>query len=150
MTTVYDVPPEMLILKTAEKLKGMEAIKPPEWASYVKTGIHRERVPVEKDWWYTRNAAVLRKVYLKGPIGIEHLRVEYGGRRDAGSKRYHPVKGSGAVIRKAIQQLEAAGLVSTLKGRGRIITPAGQKLLDNTAHEVKLELVSQIPDIGKY
>ena len=150
MTTVYDVPPEQLIKKVAEKLKENENIQPPEWAPYVKTGAHREKPPEDSDWWYTRVAAVLRKVYIKGPIGIEHLRAEFGGKRDRGSKRYHPVKGSGSIVRKALQQLEAAGYVKKNGTRGRVITPEGQRLLDNTAHEVKLEIIKDIPELGKY
>ena len=52
MVTVYDVPAEQLILKTAQKLKENPNIVPPEWAEYVKTGRHTERGPTQDDWWY--------------------------------------------------------------------------------------------------
>ena len=51
MTTAYDVPAELLIRKTADKLMKLENCKAPEWAPFVKTGIHKEKAPLEKDWW---------------------------------------------------------------------------------------------------
>src|SRR3989344_4234133 len=79
MATIYDVNPNKLISKAAEELKKLESIKPPVWAPFVKTGVHKERVPVEKDFWYKRSASVLRKVYILGPVGVNKLRVKYGG-----------------------------------------------------------------------
>lgn len=68
MVTVYDVPAEKLILKVSEKLKENDKIVPPEWAEFAKTGIHTERAPVQQDWWYTRAASIMRKLYVKGPM----------------------------------------------------------------------------------
>jgi len=139
MTTAYDVPAEAIIKKLAEKLKKEYKITPPEWAKWVKTGVHKERQPEDPDWWYIRMAAVLRKVYMRGPIGTERLRSLFGGKRDRKVKPYKARKGSGSIIRKSLQQLEEAGLVSTLKGKGRIVTPKGQSFVDNTAHEIAKE-----------
>jgi small subunit ribosomal protein S19e len=150
MTTVFEVPAEPLIMKTALKLKGEKAIKAPQWSAFIKTGQHKERPPIDQDWWYIRVAAVLRKVYLHSPIGVTHLRSMFGGKADKGSKPYKAVLGSGAVIRNSLQQLESAGFIATEKGKGRIITNKGQSLLDNTAHEVLKELVGDNPELGKY
>jgi small subunit ribosomal protein S19e len=136
MVTVYDVPAEKLILKTAEKLKGNAAIVPPEWAEYAKTGRHTERAPVQEDWWYTRAASILRKLYVKGPMGSSKLAAEYGGFADKGSMPNRAVKGSRSVARKCMIQLEAAGYLVSKDKQGRAISPAGQSLLDNTAKEV--------------
>ena len=38
MVTVYDVPAEQLILKTAQKLKENPNIVPPEWAEFPLSG----------------------------------------------------------------------------------------------------------------
>jgi len=35
LTTIYDVPAEMLIYNVAQKLKKDEKAKPPEWAGFV-------------------------------------------------------------------------------------------------------------------
>lgn len=150
MTTVYDVPANAVIDAAAKALRKVDAVAPPEWAAFVKTGIHREKPPVEADWWYLRVAAVLRKVYVDGPIGTERLREHFGGFRDRGSKPNHAVKGSGSVARKALQQLETAGLVQNVQSQGRVVTPAGRKLLDNAAHEIKQGLVKTVPGLGKY
>lgn len=148
MTTVYDVPADPLIREVATKLKGETAIAPPAWAPYVTTGIHAEKPPVESDWWHTRAAAVLRKVYVLGPIGTERLRSEFGGSRDRGSKPNRAKKGSGSVIRESLQQLEAAGLVENVKGEGRRVSAKGRSLLDNSAHSVRNTL--QVVGLEKY
>jgi len=151
LPTPYDVPPAILIERLAKYLKdNVDAVRPPEWALYVKTGVHKERPPQNSDWWYIRCASLLRKVYVKGPIGVEHLRAEYGGRKDRGVKPEHTRKGSGAIIRKALQQLEEAGLVETVKGEGRIVTPEGRSLLDSLSTEIKRELEKNIPELRKY
>ena len=150
MTTAYDVPADALIRKLAEKLKQDKTFTPPEWARFVKTGPHAEKPPIDPDWWYTRCASILRKIYIKKCIGIERLRAEYGGKKDKGSKPYRAVKGSGSIIRKALQQLESAGYITRIRGKGRVITPKGQSFVDNTAHEVKLELEKEIPELSKY
>ncbi len=149
MTTAYDVPAANIIAKLAEELKKNENIKPPEWVNHVKTGVHKELPPVDADWWFTRCAAVLRTVYMEGPIGVERLRSVYGGKKDRGSNPYHKAKGSGSIARKIAQQLEDAGFVRKLK-TGRIIAPAGQSLLDNAAYAIKDELLEDIPELAKY
>jgi small subunit ribosomal protein S19e len=150
MTTVQDVPAEPLIRTVAGKLKAIPQVKAPDWAPFVTTGIHREKPPVDRDWWHTRAAAVLRKVYIEGPIGTERLRALFGGARDRGSKPNRAKKGSGSIVREALQQLEAAGLVENVKGEGRRVTAKGRSFLDNSAFEVKKELVEAIPGLAKY
>jgi small subunit ribosomal protein S19e len=136
MVTVYDVPAEQLILKAAQKLKEGGKIVPPEWAEFAKTGRHTERAPVQEDWWFIRSASILRKLYVKGPMGSSKLAAEYGGFADKGSMPNRAVKGSRNIARKCMMQLEAAGLLVSVDKQGRAISPAGQSLLDNTAKEV--------------
>ena len=147
MTTIFDVPPGLVIPLMSERLKADAGLKEPEWAPFVKTGQHKERVPTQPDWWHTRLAAVLRKVYVLGPIGTSRLSAEFGGHRDRGCKPNKAVKGSGSISRKGLQQLEKAGLISNIKGKGRIVTPKGRKFLDNAAHEVALELAKTHPGL---
>ncbi len=155
MTTVYDVPADLLIAKLAKYLKEkVKEVSPPPWAKFVKTGVHKERPPQDPDWWYVRCASILRKLYLKGPIGVERCRKFYGGRKDRGHAPEHTYKGSGAIIRKAFQQLEAAGLVEKvkkeIKGKevivGRGLTRKGRSLLDSLAHEVAKEILAKNPN----
>lgn len=128
----------------------MEEVVPPAWAFIVKTGSHAERPPQNPDWWFIRCASLLRKIYMKGPVGIERLRSEYGGRKDRGVEPEHMRKGGGSVIRIALKQLEAAGLVETLKGRGRVTTSKGRGLLDTLSTEIKGELEKKLPELKKY
>ena len=151
MPTPYDVPPQLLIERLSKYLKNnVDEVKPPPWVSIVKTGVYAQRPPQDPDWWFIRCASLLRKIYIKGPIGIERLRAEYGGRKDRGTLPEHSRKGSGAIIRKVLQQLEAAGFVETLKGRGRIITSKGRSLLDSLSTEIKRELEEENPELKKY
>ena len=106
MTTVYDVPAKELIDIVAKKLQNDKSIVPPEGVSYARTGVDKENPPVDKDWWHTRCASILRKIYISNGIGIERLRAEYGGNRDRGSKPYKARSGSGSMTRRALQQLE--------------------------------------------
>ncbi|MBW3023187.1 30S ribosomal protein S19e [Candidatus Woesearchaeota archaeon] len=136
MTTIYDVDVNDLIEKAAEELKKIKEIQPPEWAAFVKTGVHKERPPIKDDWWYARCAAVLRAIYILGPIGTSKLRVKYGGKKRRGYQPPTFKKGSGSVIRHVLQQLEKAGLAKqeNKKGhKGRIVTPKGKSLLDKVA-----------------
>ena len=138
MTTVYDVPADKLIAKAAMELKEKAEITAPEWAPFVKTGTHREMPPEDPEWWYTRAAAVLRRVYVDGPVGVERMRSVYGGKKNRGSKPGKSVKGSGSILRKSLQQLESAGFVAKQKN-GRVITPAGASFLDGVAYTVSKE-----------
>lgn len=149
MVSVYDVPADILISRVAEKLKEMEEFKPPEWAYYVKTGVHKERSPDQNDWWYYRVSSIFRKVYTDGPVGIERLRTAYGGRKNRGVKPEKFRKGSGSIVRKALQQLESAGFVRKTE-EGRVVTPKGRSFLDKISAEIKKELEKDIPALAKY
>ena len=150
MTTAYDVPAKDLINALTKKLLNEQAIAPPDWSKYVRTGVTKENPPETKDWWHTRCASILRKIYVNKNIGVERLRAEYGGKRDRGSKPNKAMAGSGAIVRHAVQQLETAGYLTKMKGRGRMLTQKGVKLLDNTAYEVKQSLLETRPELKKY
>jgi small subunit ribosomal protein S19e len=151
LITSYDVPASKLVEKLASYLKeNVDEITPPAWVSIVKTGVHVQRPPQNPDWWYVRCASLLRKIYVHGPVGVERLRAEYGGRKDYGVRPEHAAKASGAIIRKALQQLEAAGFVETFKTRGRRVTKKGRKLLEELAEEVEKEVMKEIPELAKY
>lgn len=150
MTTVYDVPAEDLIERIAEELKNVEEVEPPEWSDFVKTGVHNELPPEEDDWWYKRTAAILRRVYVDGPVGVSRLRTVYGGKDRQGSTQEHHRKGSGSVIRTALQQLEDAGLIEKQGREGRRVTSEARSLLDNLATEIVDELSDEIPELERY
>ncbi len=136
MTTLYDVPPAKLIKGLKAELKKVAAIKPTEWAPFVKTGGDKQKIPEEKDWWYTRSASILCKIYKTGPIGIQRLKRKYAGKKNRGYKPDRMMGASGAVIKHILLQLEKAGFVKKTES-GRILTKEGTSLLDKISHKVK-------------
>ncbi|PTD94044.1 30S ribosomal protein S19e [archaeon SCG-AAA382B04] len=150
MATAYDVPANKLIEETSERLlKEIDEIEMPEWAKFVKTAANKERAPTQQNWWYTRTAALLRKVYTKQPIGVERLRKYYGSKDKTGSSPERSEKGSGKIIRKGLQQLEEAGFVESTP-EGRKITAEGKSFLDSIASELKSELEKEKEELKKY
>lgn len=135
--------PMRLIQKVAIYLKENRVIEPPPWAPFVKTGVHKERPPQDPDWWYIRAASLMRKLYIREPIGVSRLRTLYGGRHRRGHKPPKFAKGSGAIIRKILQQLEAVDLVQKVDKKGRILTSKGRELLEEAAKVVLKSEVSR-------
>lgn len=136
---IKDVPPGKLIEKLKEELKKHNAVKPPLWATYTKTGVCSERPPMQDEWWYSRSAAILRRIYINGPVGVQRLRTVFGGKRRRGHKPAHHRKAGGKVIRLMLQQLENAGYLAKVEKprMGRILTPKGQRLLNKVVRGIK-------------
>lgn len=135
MSNIYDVNGGALVTLAAEKLKGIIK-EAPEYLSYVKTGANKERPPSQKDFWYLRNASILRQIYLNGPVGTSRLRTKYGGRKQHVVHKQHAKRAGGSIIMDAFSALEAASLVKTTK-EGRVITPKGKAFLDKVSNEIK-------------
>jgi small subunit ribosomal protein S19e len=151
MANALEVNPNELIDRAAAQLQEQKLTTPPAWAGFVKTGTHADRQPIRKDWWYARSAAVLRSVYKLGTVGTSKLRTKYGGRKNRGNRPEHFYKGSGAVIRNTLQQLEKAGLLKQAeKGtrRGRTMTPKGKSFLDKIASQILKDSPIKVP-VGK-
>jgi small subunit ribosomal protein S19e len=150
MTTVYDVPAKELIDEIAKKIAKDKIFIIPEGNIFSKTSVDREHPPTNADWWHVRCGSILRKIYMNNGIGIEHLRMEYGGKRNRGSKPYKARLGSGSIVRRAVQQLEKAGYVKSIKGKGRVITPKGQSFMDNISNEVFKKVKGNYQGLEKY
>lgn len=135
MAVVYDVPATVFVVKAGQKLKETGKVVAPEWAADVKTGSHRQLPPTQQDWFYTRCASILRRIYVDGPVGVQRLRSLYGGRKNRGVRPDRHERSGGSIIRDALQQLEKAGLVKQVKG-GRIVTAQGMAFLDKVATEM--------------
>lgn len=149
MTTVYDVPADKLIEKTAEALAENTSVNPPDWAMFVKTGVHNERPPEQANWWYLRAASLLRRVYIDGPVGTQRLRSFYGGKKNRGVRPGKKMPSGGAIIRTILKQLQDAGYVES-KPQGRIISAQGRSFIDNISYDVKKECVEDIPELSIY
>ncbi|MFA5173679.1 MAG: 40S ribosomal protein S19 [Candidatus Pacearchaeota archaeon] len=120
--------------KVAEVLKTMPEFKMPEWAAFVKTGVSRNRPPVDNDFWYKRASSILRQIYVRKVLGVNRLRTRYGSRKNRGMKPERFQKASGKIIRVILQQAESAGLIEKYnmpgKRAGRILTEKGKELLE--------------------
>ncbi len=150
MTHPNDVPPSLLLPQLATELRSRQAVQPPPWATFVKTGVHKQRAPMQTDWWYLRSASVLRKIYVHGYVGVARLSADYGGKRDRGSAPYHARTGSRAILREIVHQLEKSGLVQPYKTRGRRVSPEGEKLLASVAKGILQKLATERPELAKY
>ena len=151
MANPHDVPASKFIEKLAKYLKeNVDEVQPPAWATVAKTGSHVEKQPQNQYWWYTRSASILRKVYVHGPIGLEKLRADYGGRKGFTVKPNHTSKAGGSNVRKSLQQLEMAGLVEKASIKGRVMSPKGRKVLQDVAEDLHKDLVKTAPELRKY
>ena len=151
MTTAYDVPADVLINRLSGYMKeNIREIQPADWAGYVKTGSHVERMPQNPDWWYVRSASILRKLYMKGPVGVSRLRKEYGGRKRRGVRPAHFAKAGGNILRSILQQLEQAGLAQKDGIKGRVVSGKGRGLLDAMATQIKRDLDRVNPELQNY
>lgn len=136
MVSMLDKNPEKVLVGIAGHLK--EKIKKPEWANYVKTGVGRERLPDDSDWWFARSASIMRRLYKEGTIGVSKLRSYYGNSHRRGHKPAHFAAGGGKIIRTILQDLTKANLVKlSEKPKGRTLTPEGRKLMDAVAKSIK-------------
>ena len=150
MAKVYDVPANALISKLAEVLKT-EDIPAPSWSLFVKTGAHADKPPQKSDWWHTRCASILRKIYLHGPISVNELRTMYGdGKRNMYYGAGHHKDASGAIIRNAMHGLEKLGYVEKVEKKGRVLSRQGMQKLDKMSTEILNEMIQKTPKLKIY
>ena len=139
MASALDVDANKLNAKVAEKLKGI-GVAQPAFVGLVKSGAHNERPPEQEDFFFVRCASIMRQAYIRNMIGVQRLRLHFGGKKNRGVKPNRHSRAGGSTIRKAFQALEKAGLMEKVdKGlvRGRKLSAKGRKLLDGAAKEVK-------------
>lgn len=142
MVSIYEISSKRLIEEAAKELKKMPEMAPPSWAFAAKTGVHKERPPLQEDWWYVRSAAILRSIYKLGPIGVSKLRTKYGGRKNRGYAPDKTFKAGGNIIRKILQKLELIGFIKQAQvgvHKGRITTPKGKSFVDKIAAKIAKE-----------
>ena len=130
-------------------MKGLQVMAEPEWAKYVKTGSHAERTPHESDWWFTRAASLMRKLYLHGPVGLGDLERAYGGSKALAYFPKHHRDAGGSNIRKILKQLELAELVSKTP-KGRILTPKGVAMLDKLSGQLFTAMAETDKSMARY
>merc|ERR1719510_85959 len=131
--TVKDVPAEKFIAAFAQHLKRQGRFEIPKWADLVKTGKFKELPPQDPDWLYIRTASIVRKLYIRGGIGVGAFRKIYGSQQRRGTCTNKFSKSSGKIARYILQQLEEMGLVEQDDNGGRRISKEGQRELDTVA-----------------
>ena len=105
-------------------------------ADLVKTGITRGS-PLDPDWYYIRAAAIARRVYLRGGIGVGAFKRIFGGRKMRGTRPEHFMTGSGSIARHILKELESLKIVEKVpNSKGRRITAQGQRDLDSIAGQI--------------
>ncbi|KAG4305248.1 hypothetical protein PORY_001418 [Pneumocystis oryctolagi] len=155
--TVRDVDADTFIRHYAKFLKQSGKLKVPSWVDIVKTGHTKEMAPYDPDWYVLLfkgivreiKPAIARHIYLRKHTGVGALSKLYGGSKNRGSrwveKLYtmnknlhfsrpsHHYDGSRSIQRKALQSLEALGVLEKDARGGRRITQQGQRDLDHIA-----------------
>lgn len=149
MVSAHDVPSGRLIPALAEQMKLIPSVQEPEWARFVKTGSHAERPPTNSDWWFTRAASLMRKLYLHGPVGLSDLKRAYGGTKALHYYPKHHRDAGGSSIRKILKQLEQAELVSKTP-KGRVLTPKGRAMLDKASKDIFVSLSQDNRALARY
>ncbi len=128
MANAYEVDASELVRAAAEGLKSVIR-QQPDYMHYSKSGAGRERPPSNQDFWYIRNASLMRHLYTDGPLGLSRLKKRYGGRKEHVLHRRHHVDAGGSIITDALNALEQASLVKKT-AKGRELTPKGRSFLD--------------------
>merc|ERR1711998_404143 len=134
--TVKDVPADEFIKACADYLKRQPKFDVPKYHDIVKTGVIKELAPYDEDWFFIRAASIARKVYLRKGTGVGALKKWYGG--SDGTHRGIR-KASGAIIRKAMHELEKLEMME-LSGSGRAITSKGRAEMDRIAGNINLSV----------
>ena len=131
--SIYELEHREFNNKLAEALKNIPELKAPEWINFVKTSVARERPTQEPDFWHKRTASILRQIYIRGTVGVNRLKIRYGGKKSRGVAPSKFRKGGGKIIRVILQQAEKAGLLEKApeKKAGRKLTDKGKKLLES-------------------
>jgi small subunit ribosomal protein S19e len=140
MANIYEIPSNEYNTFLAEEIKKMPEFKMPEWACFVKTSVNKERQPLDPEWWYKRVASILRQAHTKGVIGVNRLRVRYGGKKNRGAKPSEFRRASGKIIRTILQQAEKAEFLQKSEGKrkGRELTKKGKLFLEDSADKISL------------
>ncbi|MBS3091902.1 40S ribosomal protein S19 [Candidatus Pacearchaeota archaeon] len=132
MSSIYELKHREFNNKLAEALKKIPELKAPEWINFVKTSVAKERPTQEPDFWHKRAASILRQVYIRKTVGVNRLKIRYGGKKSRGVAPPRFREGGGKIIRTILQQCEKAGLLEKApeKKAGRKFTDKGKKLLE--------------------
>ena len=149
MVNAHDVPQSKLIGALAAQMKNLPGVQEPDWARWVKTGSHAERPPINADWWFSRAASLMRKLYIHGPVGLSDLERAYGGTKALHYFPKHHRDAGGSSTRRILKQLEQAELVAKTP-KGRVLSPKGRAMLDKVSKEIFTSLAEENKALARY
>merc|ERR1739841_1502 len=138
--TVKDVPADDFIKACADFLKRQPKFDVPKYHDIVKTATFKELAPYDEDWFYIRAASVARKVSLRKGTGVGALKKWYGGSSGShvGTCKAHFSTASGAIIRKAMLELEKLEMMEHCSDGGRMISSKGRAEMDRIAGNIQV------------
>merc|ERR1712072_1394208 len=141
--TVKDVPADAFIKACADFLKRQPKFDVPKYHDIVKTGTFKEFASYDEDWFYVRAASILRKVYLRKGTGVGALKKWYGGSDGThrGTRKAHFATASGAIIRKAMCELEKLEMMEHADHGGRVISSKGRAEMDRIAGNIDISSI---------
>merc|ERR1712098_899631 len=124
----------------ADYLKRQPKFDVPKYHDIVKTGVAKELAPYDEDWFFIRAASVARKVYLRKGTGVGALKKWYGGSSGThrGTRKAHFITSSGAIIRKAMYELEKLEMMNHIGDGGRQISSKGRAEMDRIAGNISV------------
>jgi len=90
----------------------------------------KDLAPHSDDWLYVRAAALARRVYLTGHVGVGRLTHLMGAKARNGVARNHHGRAGSKIIRFCLQELERIGVVKKdkkhdLRKKSRVISSQG-------------------------
>jgi small subunit ribosomal protein S19e len=130
-------------------MKAVPGVEEPDWAHYAKTGSHAERPPTNREWWFTRAASLMRKLYLHGPVGLGDLERAYGGSKALHYYPKHHRDAGGSSVRRILRQLEQADLVAKTP-KGRVLSSKGRGMIDKVSSDLFASLIDENKALARY
>ncbi|GIQ80557.1 ribosomal protein S19e [Kipferlia bialata] len=134
--TLKNVNQDHFVKMFAAYLKRQNELAIPDWVDAVKTSATKQLSPQNDDWYYIRAASVLRRLYVRGCVGIGGFRTVYGGCNNTSVAPRHFKRASGNNIRTILQSFEKMGMVKC-SPKGRVLTPLGQKTVDRFCQQLQ-------------
>jgi len=140
---VKDVKQQYFILRLGHYLRKTKRIevmdkdhKLPEWVDHAKTGCFKELAPINKHWLYHRMASVMRRVYMRHPVGVGGLARRYGGlNKRRGVRPNKTGVGAQKNIRYVLQAAEKNGWMRKAE-KGRVFTREGLNFMEEFAGRI--------------
>ncbi len=116
----------------------------------MKTAVQKELAPYDPNWLFIRAAAIARKIYIRGSLGVGALRSIFGSNKRNGTVSSHHHESDGKIIRYCMKQLGKMGLLDLvivqaedetgkmvqISTKGKRLTKKGRAEMDKIATQI--------------